>query len=305
MGSGARYGRKAEADISFRAIADHARTMSFLIAEGVAPGNTEREYVLRRIIRRAVYHGRTLGIHRPFLAIVHRGVVEAMGGAYPELKTEAHRTAEVITQEEQRFGETIDRGLELLSPEIKRLQSCGESILSGEFAFKLHDTYGFPLDLTQWVLRDHGIEVDVAGFNLLMEQQRERGRAARVVSGVGSAAGAAIVSGLGEAGVSSRFIGYDHDKAESEILKSPSAFGERLHLIVKETPFYPEGGGQVGDRGVIETSTGALSGSDSIHKSSAAGLSISARYCAARLASSNSARASRSKSIGRGGTRRC
>ena len=251
LGIGARYGHKAEADISFRAIADHARTMSFLVAEGVAPGNTEREYVLRRIIRRAVYHGRTLGIHRPFLAIVHRGVVEAMGGAYPELKTEAKRTAEVITQEEQRFGETIDRGLELLSPEIKRLKGDKERILSGEFAFKLHDTYGFPLDLTQWVLRDEGIEVDVAGFQRRMEQQRERGRAARKEETVGPE----LIVG---AGVSSRFIGYGRYEAESELRQVIADGREKIALVTAETPFYPEGGGQVGDRGVIETAGGAL-----------------------------------------------
>ncbi|MGD0075959.1 MAG: alanine--tRNA ligase [Candidatus Binataceae bacterium] len=250
FGDSARYGAKDETDISFRAIADHARAMTFLIADGITPGNTDREYVLRRLIRRAVYHGRVLGIHRPFLAPVHRGVVEAMGGAYPELKGKAERVSEVITQEEQRFGETIDRGLELLSPEIKRLES-GQHLLSGEFAFKLHDTYGFPLDLTQWVLREHAIEVDVAEFDRLMKEQRERGRAARK-----DESGAPEIK-LG-AGVASRFVGDHRYEAESQVRHLVADSVESVAIVTAETPFYAESGGQVGDRGVIETASGAI-----------------------------------------------
>jgi alanyl-tRNA synthetase len=224
--------------------------MTFLIADGITPGNTDREYVLRRLIRRAVYHGRVLGIHRPFLAPVHRGVVEAMGGAYPELKGKAERVSEVITQEEQRFGETIDRGLELLSPEIKRLES-GQHLLSGEFAFKLHDTYGFPLDLTQWVLREHAIEVDVAEFDRLMKEQRERGRAARK-----DESGAPEIK-LG-AGVASRFVGDHRYEAESQVRHLVADSVESVAIVTAETPFYAESGGQVGDRGVIETASGAI-----------------------------------------------
>ena len=251
FGNHARYRSKDETDISFRAIADHARAMTFLIADGITPGNTEREYVLRRLIRRAVYHGRVLGIHLPFLALVHHAVVEAMGSAYPELKSKTERIAEVITQEEQRFDETIDRGLELLSPEIKRLQGRREHLLPGEFAFKLHDTYGFPLDLTQWVLRDHGIEVDVAGFNRLMEEQRERGRAARKEE-----TGAPEIK-LG-AGVTSRFVGEHRYEAESEVRQVIADSKESVAIVTAETPFYAESGGQVGDRGVIETASGAI-----------------------------------------------
>ena len=122
VGNGSPYGKDPERDISYRAIADHARTMTFLIADGITPGNTDREYVLRRIIRRAARHGRYLGIHRPFLAAAHAGVVEAMGDAYPEIKKAAAKTAEVITQEESRFGETLDRGLELIDTELARHQ---------------------------------------------------------------------------------------------------------------------------------------------------------------------------------------
>ena len=251
FGGKARYGHKEESDVSFRAIADHARTMTFLIADGIVPGNTDREYVLRRIIRRAARHGRYLGIHRPFLAMTHAGVVEAMGGAYPEIKAAAARTAEVITEEESRFGETLDRGLELIDTELTRIRKSGGHTLPGEVAFKLYDTFGFPLDLTEDVLRDQSIEVDTAGFNRLMEEQRERGRAARK----DEAAASEIILG---AGTTSRFVGYHTYQGESEVLAAGGRDSEHAAIVVAETPFYPEGGGQVGDRGVIETASGAI-----------------------------------------------
>ncbi len=255
-----RYGQRfAEADanqvqeaveVSFRAIADHARTMSFLAAEGVVPGNTDREYVMRRIIRRAARHGRYLSIQEPFLASVCEGVVGAMSAAYPELELESARIAKVITLEEERFGETLDRGLELLNEERQRLASFEKPVLSGDFAFRLFDTYGFPLDLTQDVLRDDGIEVDVKEFNRLMEQQRERGRAARREE---TAAPQISLT----PGVSSRFI-HGRYEVESEVLAAQGDADKRVTLVAAETPFYPEGGGQVGDRGVIEARSGAL-----------------------------------------------
>ena len=249
-GLGARYGGSAESDISFRAIADHARTMTFLVAEGINPGNTDREYVLRRIIRRAARHGRYLGIHRPFLAGVNQGVIEAMGDAYPEIREHAQRIAEVITQEETRFGETLDRGLELIDQERARLRQSGGHTLPGEVAFKLYDTYGFPLDLTEDVLRSDGIDVDVAQFNRLMEEQRERARSARRDEAL------APEIQLGPA-VASRFVGYHEYEARSEVL-ALGGEGGSVAVVVAETPFYPEGGGQVGDRGVIEAESGAI-----------------------------------------------
>ncbi|MGB8413940.1 MAG: alanine--tRNA ligase [Candidatus Binatus sp.] len=251
FGDKARYGKQEESDVSFRAIADHARTMTFLIADGVIPGNSDREYVLRRIIRRAARHGRYLGIHRAFLAMAHAGVVEAMGDAYPEIRAAAIKTAEVITQEESRFGETLDRGLELIDTELARIKHSGGHTVPGEVAFKLYDTYGFPLDLTEDVLRNHSIDVDVAGFNRLMDEQKERGRAARKDD-----VGAPEIS-LG-AGTASRFIGYHRYEGESEVLAAGGKDGEHVAIVVAETPFYPEGGGQVGDRGVIETTSGAI-----------------------------------------------
>ncbi len=251
LGSGVRYGHDPENDISYRAIADHARTMTFLVSEGVNPGNSEREYVLRRIIRRAARHGRYLGIHRPFLAIAHQGVVEAMGDAYPEIRAAAANVAKVITEEETRFGDTLDRGLELIDEEKARLKTSGGKTLSGEVAFKLYDTYGFPLDLTQDVLRNDGIAVDTAAFDRLMDQQRERARAARKEE---SAAPEIQIA----AGTSSRFIGYHRYDGESEVIAAGAQDGGAIAIVVAETPFYPEGGGQIGDRGVIEAESGAL-----------------------------------------------
>src|SRR5260370_158249 len=205
------YGEDAESDVSYRAIADHARAITFLIAEGITPGNTDREYVLRRLIRRAARHGRYLGIHRQFLASAHAGVVEAMGDAYPELKDAAAKTAEIITQEESRFGETLDRGLELIDAELARIKKSGGHTLPGEVAFKLYDTYGFPLDLTEDVLRNHAIDVDAAGFERLMEEQKERGRAARKDDAI------APEISLGS-GTASRFVGHRNYETESEVL---------------------------------------------------------------------------------------
>jgi len=245
------YGHSSEKDISFRAIADHARAISFLIAEGLNPGNTDREYVLRRLIRRAARHGRYLGIKRPFLARVCEGVREAMGRAYGELNTQSARIQNVVSQEEQRFGETLDRGLELIETERARLGRSNGHTLSGEVAFRLYDTYGFPLDLTEDVLRDDGFDVDVAEFNRLMEEQRERGRAARKDDTVAPEIKL-------DAGAASRFIGHHRYDADSEVLAAHRDGDNRVLVVTAETPFYPEGGGQIGDRGVIESATGAV-----------------------------------------------
>ncbi len=251
LGNRAKYGRDSESDVSFRAIADHARTMSFLAAEGITPGNSDREYVMRRIIRRAARHGRYLGIRRPFLALVLDGVIESMGAAYPELTSQAAKIAEVLTEEEERFGETLDRGLELIETERRLLGQSGGKVVPGEVAFKLYDTYGFPLDLTQDVLRSEGIEVDVAGFERLMQEQRGRARAARKDE-------TAVPEIQLGAGTGSRFVGYHDYEGDSEVVAVSAGDGDSIALVLAETPFYPEGGGQTGDRGVIETESGAL-----------------------------------------------
>ncbi|HEY2524250.1 MAG TPA: alanine--tRNA ligase [Candidatus Binataceae bacterium] len=240
-----------ELDVSFRAIADHARTVAFLVAEGLAPGNTDREYVLRRIIRRAARHGRYLGIHEPFLAEVCKGVTEAMGEAYPELQKESARIGKVVTEEEARFGETLDRGLQIIVQEGTHLQAAHVNTLSGEVAFRLYDTYGFPLDLTQDEMRRRGYDVDAAEFDRLMEAQRVRGRAARKDDALAPEIKL-------DAGAASRFVGHHRYDAESEVLAAHRDGDNRVILVTAETPFYPEGGGQIGDRGVIEAASGAL-----------------------------------------------
>jgi alanyl-tRNA synthetase len=251
VGNGKKYGDDFESDVSYRAIADHSRTISFLITDGILPGNTDREYVLRRLIRRSARHGRQLGVEQPFLAGVADAVVDGMGKAYTELVSNIAKIRKVVTEEETRFGETLDRGLELIDAEISRLRRATKSVLPGEVAFKLYDTYGFPLDLTEDVLRNRDFTVDTAGFDRLMQEQRERGRAARKDDA--AAPEIAIDSGM-----SSRFIGNHTYDVDSEIIAAEPAADGRITLITAETPFYPEGGGQTGDRGIIETESGAL-----------------------------------------------
>ena len=245
------YGVREDWDISLRAIADHARAIAFLIADGVRPGNTDREYVLRRLIRRAIRHGRKLGLREMFLWHVCKSVVDSMGNAYPELIERSAEIIEVTSTEAMKFGETLDRGLEVLSERRERQQIIKSTVLPGDVAFMLHDTYGFPVDLTQDVLRESGMTVDVAGFNRLMEEQKERGRAARKDDAV------APEISLG-AGTASRFVGYHTYEGESEVLAAGGRDGDQVAVVVAETPFYPEGGGQIGDRGVIETASGAI-----------------------------------------------
>jgi alanyl-tRNA synthetase len=246
------YAVRNDDDISFRAIADHARAVTFLVADGVLPGNSDRSYVLRRLIRRAVRHGRRLGLTVGFLgAICSSAVVEAMSVGYPELSAIRDLIGRVVQDEEYRFDETLGRGLDLIAEWRERRRAIKSTVFPGDIAFRLHDTYGFPIDLTQDILREDGFTVDVAGFDKLMEEQRERGRAARKDD-------AAAPEIMLDAGVKSRFVGEHRYDAESEILAANADADGRLTVVAAETPFYPEGGGQVGDRGVIETASGAL-----------------------------------------------
>jgi len=258
--AGKKYGADPAADISFRVIDDHARAVSFLIADGVMPSNEGRGYVLRRLLRRAARHGRLLGLKDPFLHEVAKTVSAVLGDAYPELRAEKERIREVIRIEEERFGETLERGLGLLEEETVKLRSEKNRMLSGEIAFRLYDTYGFPLDLTEDILRTEDIAVDHAEFDKLMEEQRMRGREARVVTlNVYDQVSATDA-------VQSRFIGYDRLQTESEVLaiysggagKPEAVEGEDIDVLTAETPFYGESGGQVGDRGIITTGRGDL-----------------------------------------------
>jgi alanyl-tRNA synthetase len=256
--TGQEYGADPAADISFRVIDDHARAVSFLIADGVMPSNEGRGYVLRRLLRRAARHGRLIGLKEPFLHKVATTVAAVMGDAYPELRVEEQRIAEIIRTEEERFGETLDRGVVLLEEATAKLKAEKKKTLPGEVAFRLYDTYGFPLDLTEDILSGDGMIVDQAGFGKLMEEQRTRAREARVEP-ITLTATATVTS-------PSRFIGYDHLAAESTVLaiydngtgKQEAVEGQEVDILTAETPFYGESGGQVGDRGTIQTSRGDI-----------------------------------------------
>ncbi len=253
--AGKKYGVDPITDVSFRVIADHARAVSFLIADGVTPSNEGRGYVLRRLLRRAARHGRLLGLEAPFLHRVAETVAAIMGEAYPELRVEEDRIRAGIRSEEERFIETLEKGLALLEQAIVDLKRENRRALSGEIAFRLYDTYGFPVDLTEDILSSEGFSLDQAGFDQLMEQQRSRAREARepLEGGVRIQLNQEI-----------QFVGYDRLDAESRVLAiyargrgtEEVGEGEEADLITAETPFYGESGGQVGDRGIIETSRG-------------------------------------------------
>ncbi len=247
-----------ELAVSFRAIADHARTIAFLIAEGSTPGNSEREYVLRSIIRRAAVHGRKLLIRRSFLALVCEGVIEAMGGAYPELNAQSEKIRKIVTDEEESFGQTLDRGLSRLNNKLAQLNIYAQHVLPGDFAFELYDTYGFPLDLTDDICRDHNLTVDVIGFERLMEEQRQRSRGSVRVSQLGMEAWVRVTPEQMNKIDGYRFIGHSQYEAESKLLSARPGEDGLIVALVSETPFYPQGGGQVGDRGVIEADSGAI-----------------------------------------------
>ncbi len=245
---------------SHRVIADHLRSTSFLIADGVMPSNEGRGYVLRRIMRRAMRHAHMLGAQDPVMHRLVPALVRGMGAAYPELQRAQSLIEETLRLEETRFKTTLDRGLRLLDDELARLPQGGD--LPGAAAFKLYDTYGFPLDLTQDALREKGRAVDVAGFDAAMQEQKTKARAAW--SGAGGTADAKIWFELAEAHGATEFLGYDTETAEGEVLAlvrdgaaiGSAAMGETVQIIVNQTPFYGESGGQVGDAGYIRTDTG-------------------------------------------------
>src|SRR5713226_863269 len=257
--SSKKYGTDPVTDISFRVIDDHARAVSFLIADGVMPSNEGRGYVLRRLLRRAARHGRLIGMHEPFLYQVASTVAAVMGGAYPELRTEEQRIREIIRSEEERFSETLEKGLVLLEEATANLKKQNQKILSGDIAFRLYDTYGFPLDLTEDILRGEGISTDQQGFERLMKEQRSRSREIKFIG-----SGGREIKFIGSGGREIQFVGYDRLDAESEVLaihddgqgKEEVHEEEEADLIVEATPFYGESGGQVGDRGTIETTRG-------------------------------------------------
>ncbi|MHC1721338.1 MAG: alanine--tRNA ligase [Clostridiaceae bacterium] len=255
--SGAEYGKVRKSDISIRIITDHVKSVTFMIGDGILPSNEGRGYVLRRLLRRAAKHGKALGVNEPFLFKVAEKVIENSGKAYPELFEKKDYINRILTMEEERFDETIDAGTQILDEYINELKSKSENILSGEKAFKLYDTYGFPIELTQEALEDLGMSVDIEGFNKEMKEQKERARAARGQSNFMGAEDT-VVNKL-PLDLKIEFLGYETLEAEAEItyLISDEEFVSDLEtgsegiIVTDKTPFYAEMGGQIGDTGII------------------------------------------------------
>ena len=257
--AGVTYGQNEKTDVSLRVITDHVRSTVFMIGDGVMPSNEGRGYVLRRLLRRASRHGRLLGIHEPFLYQVCDTVIQENLSAYPQLKEKEEYIKKLIRIEEEAFGKTIDSGLELLDQMRSALQG---TVLSGEDAFKLYDTYGFPVDLTKDILEEQCIIVDEEGFNALMAEQRERARGARKNAGMDAWKGENSVF---QQLMANTFVGYERMECEAAVkavikgneLADSVAEGEEAYLVLDVTPFYAESGGQVGDIGTI-TAEGAV-----------------------------------------------
>jgi len=253
-----KYGKNSKNDVSIRIITDHMRAMSFLIADGVLPSNEGRGYVLRRLLRRAARHGKLLGIKEDFLYILFDRVKKVSGEAYPEIVEKESYVKKVIKIEEEKFNETLDQGVEILNSYIDELKENNEKVLSGEKAFKLYDTYGFPMDLTQEILEEQGFEIDEDGFQREMEAQRQRARADRGAMEDESWKEDPL-STLDES-IASTFDGYENLNVcgnVTAIVKGDNVInticeGEKAIVVLNETAFYAEGGGQAGDIGTLE-----------------------------------------------------
>ena len=248
---------------SLKVLADHIRACSFLIADGVIPGNEGRGYVLRRIIRRAIRHGYKLGARAAFFHKMLPDLVAEMGEAYPELLSAQTRVSEVLKQEEDRFFETIENGMAILEAELAEMEKAGNTTFNGETAFKLHDTYGFPLDLTADVCRERDVMVDSAAFDAAMSRQKEQARSAGKFK---------MASNVEYNGASTNFLGYDELSTEAKVLalyKDGSAVnslneGDLGIVVLDKTPFYAESGGQIGDCGDLKASDGIFSVEDTL-----------------------------------------
>jgi alanyl-tRNA synthetase len=253
--SGVAYGRSPLQDAATRVIADHARATAFLIADGILPANEGRGYVLRRIMRRALRHGKKLGLDRPFLHQVAAAVVREFSPAYPELARSASYIDTVALHEEKRFLETLDAGLRMVEEEFERIGKSGVSVFAGSVAFKLYDTFGFPVDLTADLCRERGVALDTEGFEAEMERQRAQSREAWKGGDVGVSDAAAAE--LAKDGVSVDFVGYDRLEAAGRVVAlfrdgkrvMSATEGEEIDFVTDVTPFYGEAGGQVGDHG--------------------------------------------------------
>ncbi|MCM3054437.1 alanine--tRNA ligase [Caldibacillus thermoamylovorans] len=253
--SGVKYGENEEFDVAFKVIADHIRTVTFAVGDGALPSNEGRGYVLRRLLRRAVRYAKQIQIERPFMFELVPVVGEIMEDYYPEVKNKAEFIGKVIKNEEERFHETLNEGIAILTDIIEKAKSTGKKTIAGVDVFRLYDTYGFPVELTEEYAQDAGLAIDHHGFEKEMELQRERARKARQETGSMQVQG----GDLGEFTVSSTFVGYDTLETNAKIigifkdgkLISSANQGEEIQLILDQTPFYAESGGQIADRGTI------------------------------------------------------
>lgn len=264
---GKKYGEDPSVDVSLRVLTEHARGVTFAISDGILPSNEDRGYVLRRLIRRAIRYARLTGVDEPVLLPLAETTAELFQEAYPEVGRNREHLRRVVEREEARFDQTLRQGLGTLEEEIARAKASGHQKLSGAVAFKLHDTYGFPLDLTKDIAAEEDLTVDTGEFESLMKAQRERGREARKVTlgGEVSATGELPVE-LIPVGSPTEFLGYQTLEAEAGLIGVISGAGRvgMLHegeegaVILDRTPFYAEGGGQIGDRGQIQTPSGTF-----------------------------------------------
>ena len=262
--TGKEYKKEYKWDVSIRIITDHIRSATFMISDGIMPSNEGRGYVLRRLIRRAARHGRLLGVKGQFLAKLSETVIESSKDGYPELEEKKSMIFKVLTEEENKFDKTIDTGLSILADMEEEMKAKNEKTLSGENAFKLYDTYGFPLDLTQEILEEKGFDVDKDGFKKAMEVQRETARKARKTTNY-MGADETVYESL-DTSLSTQFVGYDkliEDSVitalttEKEVVQA-LADGDKGTIVVEQTPFYATMGGQVGDKGIIKTNEGTF-----------------------------------------------
>ncbi|MFP4697618.1 MAG: alanine--tRNA ligase [Eubacteriales bacterium] len=257
-----KYQKDAKKDISIRLITDHIRSVTFMASDGILPSNEGRGYVLRRLLRRAARHGKLLGIQDEFLSTLVKKVIEVSKEAYPELEEKRDYLFKIITLEEDRFNETIDQGLNILNVYIDDLKANSKKQLSGEKAFKLYDTYGFPIDLTKEILEEEEMSIDEIGFNNAMEEQRERARMAREVTNYMGAKETVYDQINPE--LETKFVGYDNFEYKSitsvltttEQIVNELKAGEKGTIFAEETPFYATSGGQLADTGVIESANG-------------------------------------------------
>ena len=268
--AGITYQEDEKKDVSIRLITDHIRSATFMISDGIMPTNEGRGYVLRRIIRRAARHGRMLGIEGTFMADFARTVIDECKDGYPELDEKKDFIFKVLTQEEEKFNRTIDQGLAILSDMEEKMQAAGERVLSGDNAFKLYDTYGFPVDLTCEILEEKGFSIDEKGFQSAMEVQRTKARNTRKETNY-MGADATVYDSIDPA-ITTVFVGYDTLETDSKVsaltteseLVEALSDGEMGTIIVDETPFYATMGGQQGDKGTITTASGTFVVEDTV-----------------------------------------